>query len=56
MKFTNKSRYPEGLKCPKCSDRFIEEHDVNEINGQAVGPYVVRRCEECTYEWVKEDE
>ena len=55
MRFENKYRYPEGLKCPQCDNDCITEHDVDEVGGQAVGPYTIRGCEECGYEYVVEE-
>jgi predicted nucleic-acid-binding Zn-ribbon protein len=35
--------------CPKCSSPHFDERVVDEVGGEAVGPYVVFECEDCMY-------
>lgn len=41
--------------CPKCGSEDYETRDVNEVNGQAVGPYTIFECNKCNYEWVSDE-
>jgi hypothetical protein len=54
MQFENVYTYPEGVVCKKCNCVDVEAHVVDEVNGQAVGPYTVYRCQDCDYEWYEE--
>lgn len=53
---TNEYFYPKGEKCHKCDSTDIEAHVVNEVNGMAVGPYMVLTCQDCHYETYEERE
>ena len=40
--------------CPKCGSEIYEARSVDEVAGQAVGPYTVFECQNCQYEWYQE--
>ena len=50
MKFENNFEYPENVRCEKCSSTHITQYAIDEINGEAVGPFYVRTCEDCGYD------